>query len=118
MYVGGIGDGEIIVSVSLKVWTSPKTQEVRIYANSFRECGEMAHAGGAYFVADESGVTKIGGFKSCYSGNYGRAAHAIYETFRMSGVSFSDMIARIENAQTKGGNFSEAQYFRALQVSA
>jgi hypothetical protein len=109
---------EIVMSVSLKVWTSPKTQEVRIYANAFRERAEFAYADGAYFVADENGMTKIGGFKSCYSGNYGRAAHAIFEAFRMSGVSFGDMIARIEAAQTKGGNFSETQYFKALKVKA
>lgn len=103
------------MSVSLKVWTSPKTQEVRIYANSFRERGEMAYADGAYFVASEDGATKVGGFKPCWSGNYGRAARAVFDAFRMEGVSFADMIARIEAAQTKSGNFSEVQYFKALR---
>ena len=106
---------EIAMSVSLKVWTSPKTQEVRIYANAFRERDVMAYADGAYFVADESGMTKIGGFKPSWSGNYGAAAQAVFDAFHMGGVPFSDMLTRIEAAQTKGGNFSEVQYFKALR---
>lgn len=105
---------EIAMSVLLKVWTSPKTQEVRIYANTFRERDVMAYADGAYFIADENGMTKIGGFKPSWSGNYGEAAQAVFDAFRMDGVAFSDMIARIEAAQTSGGNFSEIQYFKAL----
>lgn len=104
------------MSVSLKVWTSPKTQEVRIYANAFRERDVMTYADGAYFIADENGMTKVGGFRPCWSGNYGRAAHAVFDAFRMDGVKFSEMLARIEAAQTKGGNFSEVQYFKALRV--
>lgn len=106
---------EIAMSVSLKVWNSPKTQEVRIYANAFRERDVMAYADGAYFIADENGMTKIGGFKASWSGNYGDAAQAVFDAFRMDGVPFDDMLSRIEAAQTKGGNFSEVRYFKALR---
>lgn len=109
------------MSISLKIWTSPKTGEVRIYAKAFREYAaqsEMAYADGAYYVADESGMTKIGGFQTSYSGNYGRSAKAVFVAFRMEGVTFGDMLARIGAAQTKGGNFSEVQYFKSLRVPA
>jgi hypothetical protein len=111
---------ETPMSVSLKVWTAPATGEVRIYANVMYERSEFSALSGAraYFVADENGNVKIGGFQTSWSGEYGRAAQAAFEAFRMDGVSFIDMIARIEAAQTPGGNFSETRYFNNLKADA
>lgn len=106
------------MTVSLKVWTSEKTGEVRVYANAFREHGELAYATGAYFVADGDGAIKIGGFRPCWSGNYGRAAHAVFEAFRMAEMTFSALLAAIADSQTPGGNFSETRYFRRLKEAA
>lgn len=106
------------MTVSLKVWTSKKTGEVRVYANAFRERGEMAYATGAYFVATDDGAVKIGGFQPCWSGNYGRAARAVFEAFRMEGMAFADLLSLIGDSQTPGGNFSEARFFRRFKEAA
>lgn len=106
------------MAVLLKVWTSEKTGEVRVYANAFREGGEMAHATGAYFVAADDGTAKVGGFRPCWSGNYGRAAQAVFAAFRMDGMMFADLLSLIADSQTAGGNFSEARFFRRFKEAA
>jgi len=103
------------MTISLKVWTSPKTQEVRVYATPFHEYGEMACLGGAYFVADEDGKIKVGGFKSSWSGDYGRAAHALFFAYMFDRLTFSRLLELIAECKTSKGNFSESRYFARLR---
>lgn len=110
------------MTIALKVWNSPRNEsDVRVYVSTFREYAsqsEFAYADGAWFKADENGMTVVGGFKTSYSGNYGRSAHAVRDAFQLEGLPFSEFLNRIANAQTKGGNFSEVQYFKNLRPVA
>lgn len=104
------------MSIALKVWTSPKTSEVRVYVNAFNEYHEFAAvaAGRIWFGETEEGFIKIGGFTPCMSGRYGQAADAVFKAYRLEGMTWARLMELIELSQTKGGNFSEVRYFKIL----
>lgn len=102
--------------VKLKVWTSPKTGQVRVYADTrwvwHAEAIKDAH--GCYFYAGEEGETKVW-FPPNPSGRIGFAAYQLQDYLRAMDLPFSVFLARIEAAKTKGGNFSAIRYFKELR---
>lgn len=102
------------MSLSLNIWTHPTTGEVRVYANAFREYNsDFAYVAGGkiWFGMGEDGkIAKH--FRPCMTGNYGRAAKAVYEEFGMEALTFPELVSRIRECLTKSGNFSQAQYYK------
>lgn len=108
------------MSISLKTWTSPKTGELRVYANAFHEYGEFSAVtnGQIWLGANEDGFVKIGGFRSCFSGQYGEAATRLFRAYDMEGMLFSRLVELVETSLTKSGKFSESAYFKTIRQIA
>lgn len=106
-------------NLKLRKWTSPQG-EVRLYINTRYVEGRnvMSWCDGDFIIADENGNAKAT-FKGTRNGNaaemgaMGRAE--VMEMLILNGrsVSFSELVERVEQCQTEGGNFSYAKYEKA-----
>lgn len=101
--------------ISLKVWEKEGKTRVYIGTRYLWHSDECKAADGAYFYAGEDGLTRVM-FQSSMSGIYGLAAYAVRDYLKVDGLPFSDLLARIEAAKTKGGNFSAVRYFKQMEM--
>lgn len=101
-------------NLKLNTWTHPKTGEVRVYISTrFVEFRDPMHdADGAYIYADEAGMCAFGhkAFQDFGMALDAEMSREAVKSFLGGDMLFYELLRRMTECSTKGGNFSAVKY--------
>lgn len=109
------------MSIQLRPWTHPKTGAIRIYVGARYDYsawqGGVGEADGCWIEASPTNGQCV--IRSRSDGPrrpmlVGEAMRNLRMHYDLD-CQFDELVERIANAQTKGGNFSDSRYFKNLE---